>query len=272
MISPPRAALVVSLAVRILAIVPAIFLGACSGSNENATPGRTSSSAGAGIQINGAGATFPNPIYSKWFAEHNRLHPNVRINYQSLGSGAGIRQLTSRTVFFGASDQPMDERAEGRPGKILHFPTVLGAVVPVYNLPGGDRGAEVHRPAARRHRARQGQEVERSGDREAEPGRRSCRPPTSRSCIAPRLGHDVHLRRLPGKDLAGVQEQGRRGRVAEVAGRRRRQRQRGRVGSGARRRRARSATSSSSTRCRTRSRYGAVQNSAGAFVTASVEA
>ena len=78
MISPLRAALVVSPAVRILAIVTAIFLGACSGSNENATPGRTSPRTGAGIQVNGAGATFPYPIYSKWFAEYNRLHPNVR--------------------------------------------------------------------------------------------------------------------------------------------------------------------------------------------------
>jgi phosphate transport system substrate-binding protein len=89
------------------------------------------------IQINGAGATFPYPIYSKWFAEYNRLHPSVRVNYQSLGSGAGIRQLTSRTVFFGASDQPMsDAQIAAAPGRILHFPTVLGAVVPVYNLPG----------------------------------------------------------------------------------------------------------------------------------------
>ena len=59
------------------------------------------------MQINGAGATFPNPIYSKWFSEYNKLHPNVQINYQPLGSGAGIRQLTSRTVFFGATDGPM---------------------------------------------------------------------------------------------------------------------------------------------------------------------
>jgi phosphate transport system substrate-binding protein len=88
-------------------------------------------------QINGAGATFPYPIYSKWFAEYNKLHPNVEINYQSLGSGAGIRQLSSRTVFFGASDQPMTpEQMQSAPGRILHFPTVLGAVVPAYNLPG----------------------------------------------------------------------------------------------------------------------------------------
>src|SRR5713226_511991 len=59
------------------------------------------------IQINGAGATFPNPIYSKWFSEYNKLHPNVEINYQSIGSGGGIRQLTAQTVFFGATDGPM---------------------------------------------------------------------------------------------------------------------------------------------------------------------
>ena len=89
------------------------------------------------VQINGAGATFPYPIYSKWFSEYNKLHPNVQINYQSLGSGAGIRQLTSRTVFFGATDGPMtNEQLLAAPGRILHLPTVLGAVVPVYNVPG----------------------------------------------------------------------------------------------------------------------------------------
>jgi len=89
------------------------------------------------IQINGAGATFPNPIYSKWFSEYNKLHPNIQINYQSQGSGAGIRLLTQRTVFFGASDQPMTpEQLQAAPGKVLHFPTVLGSVVPIYNLPG----------------------------------------------------------------------------------------------------------------------------------------
>jgi len=89
------------------------------------------------LQINGAGATFPNPIYSKWFSEYNKLHPNVEINYQSLGSGAGIRQLSNQTVFFGATDGPMTaDQLLAAPGKILHFPTVLGAVVPVYNIPG----------------------------------------------------------------------------------------------------------------------------------------
>jgi phosphate transport system substrate-binding protein len=89
------------------------------------------------IQINGAGATFPNPIYSKWFSEYNKLHSNVQINYQSIGSGGGIQQLTKETVFFGASDAPMtEEQLKGAPGAVLHFPTVLGAVVPVYNIPG----------------------------------------------------------------------------------------------------------------------------------------
>jgi phosphate transport system substrate-binding protein len=91
------------------------------------------------IQINGAGATFPYPIYSKWFTEYNRLHPEVQINYQSIGSGGGIRQLTNRTVFFGATDGPMTkEQMLNAPGKILHLPAVLGADVPVYNIPGVD--------------------------------------------------------------------------------------------------------------------------------------
>jgi phosphate transport system substrate-binding protein len=88
-------------------------------------------------QINGAGATFPYPIYSKWFSEYNKLHPDVEINYQSIGSGGGIRQLSNQTVFFGASDGPMtNEQLQAAPGAILHFPTVLGGVVPVYNIPG----------------------------------------------------------------------------------------------------------------------------------------
>jgi phosphate transport system substrate-binding protein len=91
------------------------------------------------IQINGAGATFPYPIYSKWFAEYNKLKPNVQINYQSIGSGGGIRQITNQTVFFGATDGPMtQEQLLAASGRILHFPTVLGADVPVYNIPGVD--------------------------------------------------------------------------------------------------------------------------------------
>src|SRR6266516_6291847 len=76
------------------------------------------------LQINGAGATFPYPIYSKWFSEYNKLHPTIQINYQSIGSGGGIRQLTNQTVFFGATDGPMTKEQLGTaPGAVLHLPT-----------------------------------------------------------------------------------------------------------------------------------------------------
>lgn len=87
--------------------------------------------------INGAGATFPYPIYSKWFSEYSKLDPNVHINYQSIGSGGGIRQVSEGTVDFGASDGPMtDDQIKSAKVKVMHIPTVLGAVVPVYNIPG----------------------------------------------------------------------------------------------------------------------------------------
>ena len=87
--------------------------------------------------INAAGATFPYPIYSKWFDEYHKMHPNIQINYQSIGSGGGITQLLAHTVDFGASDGPMSDEQLGQAGfKILHFPTVLGGAVPSYNVPG----------------------------------------------------------------------------------------------------------------------------------------
>jgi phosphate transport system substrate-binding protein len=90
----------------------------------------------AQLLINGAGATFPYPIYSKWFDEYAKLDPSVRFNYQSIGSGGGQKQIIARTVDFGASDGPMsDENLAKAPGKILHIPTVAGAVVITYNLP-----------------------------------------------------------------------------------------------------------------------------------------
>ena len=117
---------------------------------------------GAQSMINGAGATFPDPMYQKWFAEYNKLHSDVRINYQPVGSGAGIQQITKKTVFFGATDGPMTpDQLLAAGGKILHFPTVLGGVVPIYNVPGLTGDAEVHRAAPRRHLPRQGHEVER---------------------------------------------------------------------------------------------------------------
>jgi phosphate transport system substrate-binding protein len=87
--------------------------------------------------LNGAGATFPYPIYSKWFSEYHKLHPDIQINYQSIGSGGGIRQVINGTVDFGASDGPMtDDMLKEAKAKILHMPTVLGADVPAYNIPG----------------------------------------------------------------------------------------------------------------------------------------
>jgi phosphate transport system substrate-binding protein len=89
------------------------------------------------LLLNAAGATFPYPIYSKWFDVYHNLHPNMQINYQSIGSGGGIRQLLAGTVDFGASDGPMtDEQLSQAKFKILHFPTVLGAVVPTYEIKG----------------------------------------------------------------------------------------------------------------------------------------
>ena len=89
--------------------------------------------------LNGAGATFPNPMYQKWFSEYHKAHPEVQFNYQSIGSGGGIRQVLAQTVDFGASDGPMsDEQLSQAKVKILHIPTVLGAVVPAYHIPGVD--------------------------------------------------------------------------------------------------------------------------------------
>jgi phosphate transport system substrate-binding protein len=99
--------------------------------------GSAGAQSGSPLLLNAAGATFPYPIYSKWFDVYHTAHPNVQINYQSIGSGGGIRQLQAGTVDFGASDGPMsDEQLAQSKFKILHFPTVLGAVVPTYNVAG----------------------------------------------------------------------------------------------------------------------------------------
>ena len=96
-----------------------------------------SGDAGGEIRIQGAGATFPDPLYQKWFSEYNKAHANVKFDYQPIGSGGGIKQIMERTVDFGGTDAPMkDEDISKAPGPILHIPTVLGAVVITYNLPG----------------------------------------------------------------------------------------------------------------------------------------
>jgi phosphate transport system substrate-binding protein len=87
------------------------------------------------LLINGAGATFPAPLYSKWFSDYNKLHPDLKFNYQSIGSGGGIKQITERTVDFGASDAPLTDEQLTKANGLLHIPTVMGAVVVTYNLP-----------------------------------------------------------------------------------------------------------------------------------------
>src|SRR3954462_15426130 len=126
------------------ALSPAITLAACSPGADSA---RKDSSAGGSpaaasngasdAQLTGAGATFPYPIYSKWFADY-AAKTGVKINYQSIGSGGGIRQLSEQTVDFGATDAPMSdaELAKAKGGAVMHLPTALGAVVVIYNLPG----------------------------------------------------------------------------------------------------------------------------------------
>lgn len=104
----------------------------CSGNS-----GGGSGDAGSSIRLNGMGATFPKPIYDKWVSEYGKLHSDIKIDYQSQGSGAGIKGIQAQTVDFGASDAPMsDNDLKAAPGEILHIPTVLGAVVITYNLAG----------------------------------------------------------------------------------------------------------------------------------------
>ena len=103
-----------------------LFALACSGGG---------SGSGGVITLQGAGATFPNPLYQKWVSEYGKAHSNVRIDYQSIGSGGGIKQIQAQTVDFGASDAPMsDADLKSAPGELLHIPTVLGAVVVTYNV------------------------------------------------------------------------------------------------------------------------------------------
>jgi phosphate transport system substrate-binding protein len=114
-----------------VAIIAGLFFSLAFSSCKNTEGG------GQVVRLQGAGATFPNPLYQKWLSEYSKLHPNVQIDYQSVGSGAGIKQIPAQTVDFGASDAPMkDADLQSAPAEILHIPTVLGAVVITYNLTG----------------------------------------------------------------------------------------------------------------------------------------
>ena len=120
-------------------IVPMLLAVACAkgDGSSSGSASSTSSASGQSVDLTGAGATFPYPIYSKWFSEYAKA-TGVKINYQPIGSGGGIRQLSEQTVDFGASDSPMSDQelSSAKGGPILHFPTVLGAVCITYNVPG----------------------------------------------------------------------------------------------------------------------------------------
>lgn len=121
---------------RTIAVALALLAGACSGGERGAAGGDTTAVAATGTRLTGAGATFPNPMYQKWSDAYNK-QTSIQVNYQSIGSGGGIRQFTEGTVDFGASDGPMtDEQIAAVSGNVVHIPTVLGAVVLTYNLPG----------------------------------------------------------------------------------------------------------------------------------------
>jgi phosphate transport system substrate-binding protein len=120
-----------------LAALMLLAVACAKGDGSNSGAASSTASSGGGTDLTGAGATFPYPIYSKWFSDYANL-TGVKINYQSIGSGGGIRQISEQTVDFGASDGPMsdEEMAKAKGGPILHIPTVLGADVITYNVPG----------------------------------------------------------------------------------------------------------------------------------------
>jgi phosphate transport system substrate-binding protein len=120
-----------------IAVAAVTVLAACGGGDSKGASGDGTARTGGGVDLTGAGATFPYPLYSKWFADY-AASTGVRVNYQSIGSGGGIRQLSEQTVDFGASDAPMkdEELAKAKGGAVLHIPTVLGAVAVTYNVPG----------------------------------------------------------------------------------------------------------------------------------------
>jgi len=133
-----RSSIKARLGLLLLLICTAVLTISCSGERSSGSGGSTSPTGAGGIvRLQGAGATFPNPLYQKWLSEYGKLNANVRLDYQSIGSGGGIKQIKEQTVDFGASDSPMkDEDLKSAPGEILHIPTALGAVVITYNLPG----------------------------------------------------------------------------------------------------------------------------------------
>lgn len=125
---------------RCLRLAIALVVLASLGLATGCISGGSTGDATGDIKLQGAGATFPNPLYQKWLSEYGKLHSNIKIDYQSIGSGGGIKQIKEQTVNFGATDAPMkDDDLKSAPGELLHIPTVLGAVVITYNLEGASQ-------------------------------------------------------------------------------------------------------------------------------------
>ena len=145
--------------------------------------------------ISGAGATFPYPIYAKW-ADAYKKETGIGLNYQSIGSGGGIKQIKAKTVTFGATDAPLTGEDLDKDG-LVQFPMVMGGIVPVVNLDGIEAGrARDRRPDARQDLPRRDQDLERPGDQEAQPERQAAQPGDRRRASLGRIGHDLQLHRL----------------------------------------------------------------------------
>ncbi len=172
--------------------------------------------------ISGAGATFPYPIYAKW-ADAYKKATGIGLNYQSIGSGGGIKQILAKTVTFGASDMPLEPKVLAKDG-LVQFPTVIGGDVPIANLPGIKPGELIaRRPDAGQDLSRRDQDLGRSGDQEAEPGCQTAVAGDRRRAPLRRIGHDLHLDELSLQGERRLEEQGRRQHVRRMAGRHRRQ-------------------------------------------------
>ena len=212
------------------------------------------------VDITGAGATFPYPIYAKW-AEAYKAKTGIGMNYQSIGSGGGIAQIKAKTVDFGASDMPLkpeDLQAAG----LMQFPAIIGGVVPVVNLEGVAPGAmKLTGPVLADIYLGKIKKWNDKAIAELNPSAQAARRPDHRRAPLGRFGHDLHLDRLPVEGEPGVEGEGRREHRGRVAGRRGRQGQRRRGGVRAadqgldrlRRVRVRQAEQDDATRrCRTR--------------------
>ena len=177
--------------------------------------------------INGAGATFPYPIYSKWFDVYAKENPGIKFNYQSIGSGGGIRMLSNRTVDIGASDAPMtDQQLSDAPGKILHFPSVMGAVVVAYNLPGFTGTLRLTGPVIADIYSGKITKWDDDQIKALNSGRGD---PIAGHRRVPSIGrqrHVVHFHRLPFESESGMGDGPGQGHRGQMAGRTRRQGQR----------------------------------------------